>query len=164
MISNRSMGDYSMKTLIAASAALLMATSAVAQTPEPEAYQVLRAGDRDMTCEALASESNSLNAKLMADQQAAAKHAQRSSTGRGLVGGLAGGVLGGAARYGLARGMIGGAFSPALAQGLVAVSDSASVAVGTAVANSGQQAAAPTVTPEQQRMNHLLGLYKEKGC
>ena len=153
-----------MKRLIAASAVLLIAGAAQAQAPEADAYQVLRTGDRDMTCEALASESNNLNATLMASQQAAAKQSQRSSTGRGLMGGLAGGVLGGAARYGLARGMMGGAFSPALVQGLVAISDSTSHAVGSAVANSGQQAAAPTVMPEQQRMNHLLGLYKDKGC
>ena len=154
-----------MKRLLAAAAALMMTASAsTAAFAEETPYQVLRAGDREMSCEALASEANGLNAKLMADQQAAAKKSQRSSTGRGLMGGLAGGVLGGAARYGLARGMVGGALCPVLAQGLVAVSDSTSQAVGQAVANGGQDAPAATVTPEQQRMNHLLSIYKEKGC
>jgi len=152
--------------------AVLSAVAGAAQARSNDAaaepapvYEVLRTGDKDMSCEALAAESNSLNAKLIADQQAAAKKARQGQAGRNMMGGLAGGVLGGAARYGLARGMIGGAFSPALAQGLVAVTDHAAVSVGETMAHAGEgDAAAPTVSPEQQRMNHLLSLYKDKGC
>ncbi|MDO8409649.1 MAG: hypothetical protein Q7S93_06270 [Phenylobacterium sp.] len=173
-----------MKRLICATAALALAAgAAVAQTPDvtalppapaeslppaapmidPGVYQVLRPGDRAMSCERVGAEANALNAQLMAEQAEAAKQAQRAKQGRGMAGGLASGVLGGAARYGLARGMVGGAFSPFAAQALSAVADSSSEAVGQAVA-AGGEVAAPTVSPQQQRMNHLLGLYREKGC
>jgi hypothetical protein len=130
---------------------------------DPNVYQVLRPGDRAMSCEQIGAEANTLNAQLMAEQAEAAKQAQRAKQGRGMAGGLASGVLGGAARYGLARGMVGGAFSPFAAQALSAVADSTSQAVGQAVA-AGGDVAAPTVSPQQQRMNHLLGLYREKAC
>ncbi|MDP1618281.1 hypothetical protein [Phenylobacterium sp.] len=181
-----------MKRLICATAALALAAgAAVAQTPDvatlppapaeslppvaapavlpaapmvdPSVYQVLRPGDRAMSCEQIGAEANTLNAQLMAEQAEAAKEAQRAKQGRGMAGGLASGVLGGAARYGLARGMVGGAFSPFAAQALSAVADSSSQAVGQAVA-AGGEVAAPTVSPQQQRMNHLLGLYREKAC
>ena len=140
-------------------------SSALAATPliDPNVYQVLRPGDRAMSCEQIGAEANTLNAQLMAEQAEAAKQAQRAKQGRGMAGGLASGVLGGAARYGLARGMVGGAFSPFAAQALSAVADSTSQAVGQAVA-AGGEVAAPTVSPQQQRMNHLLGLYREKAC
>ncbi|MBW0152288.1 MAG: hypothetical protein KXJ53_13850 [Phenylobacterium sp.] len=130
---------------------------------DPNVYQVLRPGDRAMSCEQIGAEANTLNAQLMAEQAEAAQQAQRAKQGRGMAGGLASGVLGGAARYGLARGMVGGAFSPFAAQALSAVADSTSQAVGQAVA-AGGDVAAPTVSPQQQRMNHLLGLYREKAC
>lgn len=177
-----------MKRLFCATAALALAAGvAVAQTPEaailppapepaesapvapaapvvdPNVYQVLRPGDRAMSCEQIGAEANTLNAQLMAEQAEAAKQAQRAKQGRGVAGGLAGGVLGGAARYGLARGMVGGAFSPFAAQALSAVADSSSQAVGQAIAAGGEEVAA-TVSPQQQRMNHLLGLYREKAC
>lgn len=181
-----------MKRLFCATAALALAAgAAVAQTPDatalppvpateappaeslppapaaplidPNVYQVLRPGDRAMSCEQIGAEANTLNAQLMAEQAEAAKQAQRAKQGRGMAGGLASGVLGGAARYGLARGMVGGAFSPFAAQALSAVVDSSSQAVGQAVA-AGGDVAAPTVSPQQQRMNHLLGLYREKAC
>lgn len=138
---------------------------AAAEAPvvDPNVYQVLRPGDRAMSCAQLGAEANTLNAQIMAEQQEQARQAQRAKQGRGIAGGLAGGVLGGAARYGLARGMVGGAFSPLAAHALAAAADSGSVAVGQAIAN-GSDVAAPTVSPQQQRMNHLLGLYREKGC
>ena len=116
-----------------------------------------------MSCEQIGAEANTLNAQLMTEQQEAAQQAQRAKQGRGIAGGLAGGVLGGAARYGLARGMVGGAFSPFAAQAMSAVADSSAQAVGQAVAGGGD-VAAPTVSPQQQRMNHLLAIYREKGC
>jgi len=141
------------------------APAAAAEAPlvDPNVYQVLRPGDRAMSCAQLGAEANTLNAQIMAEQQEQARQAQRAKQGRGIAGGLAGGVLGGAARYGLARGMVGGAFSPLAAHALAAAADSGSVAVGQAIAN-GSDVAAPTVSPQQQRMNHLLGLYREKGC
>ncbi|HMO42838.1 MAG TPA: hypothetical protein PKB04_05860, partial [Phenylobacterium sp.] len=130
---------------------------------DPNAYQVLRPGDRAMSCAQLGAEANTLNAQLMAEQQEQARQAQRARQGRGVAGGVAGGVLGGAARYGLARGMVGGAFSPFAAQALASVADSGSQAVGQAIA-AGGGGGGPSVSPQQQRMKHLLVLYREKGC
>lgn len=139
-------------------------TPAAAPAADPSVYQVLRTGDRQMTCEALANEANTLNAELMAEQEAAAKAAKKKKAGKGLMGGAAGGVMAGAARYGLARGMLGGALSPLAAQAAVAVTDSTAAAAGRAIAESGETDAPATVSPKQQRMNHLLGIYREKAC
>lgn len=138
--------------------------SAPAATIDPSIYQVLRTGDRQMACEGLAAEANTLNAELMAEQQEAAKKSKRAKTGKGLMGGAAGGLMAGAARYGLARGMMGGALSPLMAQAAVAATDSTAAAAGAALASSGDDGAPTTVSPKQQRMNHLLGLYREKQC
>jgi hypothetical protein len=138
--------------------------SAPAPTIDPSIYQVLRTGDRQMSCEALAGEANTLNAELMAEQQEAAKKSRKAKAGKGIMGGAAGGLLAGAARYGLARGMMGGALSPLVAQAAVAATDSTAMAAGAAIANSGDDGAPATVSPKQQRMNHLLSLYREKQC
>ncbi len=140
------------------------APAAPAAPIDPSIYQVLRTGDRQMTCEALAGEANTLNAELMTEQQEAAKKAKKAKAGKGIMGGAAGGLMAGAARYGLARGMVGGAFSPLVAQAAVAATDATAVAAGNAIANSGDDGAPATVSPKQQRMNHLLGLYREKQC
>jgi len=139
--------------------------SAPAVAIDPSIYQVLRTGDRQMSCEALAAEANTLNAELMAEQQEAAKKAKKAKAGKGLMGGAAGGLMAGAARYGLARGMVGGALSPLVAQAAVAATDATAMAAGNAIANSGDEGAPATVSPKQQRMNPLLRLYREKpGC
>ncbi|MDP2258333.1 MAG: hypothetical protein Q8J89_01275 [Caulobacter sp.] len=137
---------------------------APAATLDPSIYQVLRTGDRQMSCEALANEANTLNAELMAEQQEAAKKSRKAKTGKGVMGGAAGGLMAGAARYGLARGMMGGALSPLVAQAAVAATDSTAAAAGAAIANSGDDGGPATVSPKQQRMNHLLSLYREKQC
>jgi hypothetical protein len=146
------------------------AQAAPAEAPAPAAaidpsiYQVLRTGDRQMSCEALANEANTLNAELMAEQQEAAKAAKKAKAGKGIMGGAAGGLMAGAARYGLARGMLGGAISAPVANAVVSVTDSTAAAAGKAIANSGDTGAPATVSPKQQRMNHLLSLYREKAC
>lgn len=164
-----------MKTLLASAAALLVlaspafaeepAASAAAEPPiaaDPNVYQVLRSGDREMSCEVLGAEANALNAKLMADAQKAQKGAGAKQFGRSVGGGVAGGAMKVGGRMMLGR-VIGG-MTPL--GGLVAVAANDAVADATAqkIANGSSDAAPATVTPEQQRMNHLLGLYREKGC
>ncbi len=149
----------------AAPAPAAPATSpAPAVAADPAIYQVLRPGDRQMSCEALGNEANTLNAELQAEQVEAAKRAKKAKAGKGLLGGATGGVLAAGARYGLARGMLGGAISPLAAQAAVAATDSVAMSAGQAVANSGDTGAAPTVSPKQQRMNHLLAIYNDKQC
>lgn len=140
------------------------APAAPAPAIDPGVYQVLRTGDRQMSCEALAGEANTLNAEIMAEQEEAAKKAKKAKAGKGLMGGVGGGVLAGAARYGIGRSMLGGALSPLAAQAAVAVTDSAAQSAGQAIASSGDQTAPATVSPKQQRMNYLLSIYREKAC
>ncbi len=142
-------------------ASLDLATHCQAQDAAPGGvYEVLKAGDRDMSCQQLASEANSLNGAILARQN----KQQSDANSRRTSGAVAGGLLASAGHFGLAR--FGGAI-PGMG-GLVArqVAEQATNQAAAAVANSGQQdpSAAPAVTPEQQRMNHLLGLYKEKNC
>ena len=143
--------------VVAASAGLAVTQANAADAPA--VYEVLRAGDRDMSCQQLASEANALNADLLAQQKAKADNASK----RQVAGAVGGGLLKSAGHFGLAHfGGFGGM------GGLVArqVAEQATDTAAAAVANSGQEDpnAAPAVTPEQQRMNHLLGLYKEKSC
>ncbi|MBP7705309.1 MAG: hypothetical protein KA105_08540 [Caulobacter sp.] len=140
-----------------------------AAAPEPQAaapdiYQVLRTGDRQMSCDTLIGEVNSLTADLQTEQVAAAKAAKKAKAGRGIMGGAAGGLMAGAARYGLARGMIGGAISGPAANAIVAVTDSTSAAAGRAIASGGDDAPNAMASPKQQRLDHLRGLYREKQC
>ena len=48
------------------------AAPAAAPAADPNVYQVLRAGDRELGCEELSFEANALNAKLLGDQKSAA--------------------------------------------------------------------------------------------
>lgn len=140
--------------------------AAPAATPAPAAdpnvYQVLRVGDRDMSCEALIAEANALNAKIAADQQAAAKKAQGGRFGRQVAGGTAAGAMRVGGRMALGR-VIGG-MTPFGGLVAVAATDALAASAGQAIAEGGEAEAPATAPPEQQRMNHLLGLYREKSC
>jgi len=112
---------------------------------------VLRASDREMSCEQLAAESNSLNAWLLAHHQAEVKKADSAKTKAGL--------MHAAGKFGLSR--IGGSLGGFGGLGFKAAQQANDTAAN-AVAQSGQ----PTgeVTPQQQRMNRVLVLYKDKSC
>lgn len=135
---------------------------APAPAADPNAYQVLRPGDRELSCQALGDGANALNAKLLADQKAAAKRAGRGRAGRQVAGNAAGGVMKIGGRMMLGR-VIGG-MTPFGGLVAVAANDALADSAGQAIANGPQAEASPTVSPEQQRMNHLLALYREKGC
>ena len=138
------------------------AEAAQAPDPDPAVYQVLRSGDREMSCEQLSAEANGLNARLLADQKAAASRAGRSRAGRAAGGAVAGGTMRAFGRFGINR--LAGSLGPVGFIAAHAAHDAASRATAQAIANGGEDQSAPSVTPEQQRMNHLLGLYREKSC
>jgi type IV secretory pathway VirB10-like protein len=158
-------------SLLLAAMAMSFTTSAFAQSsqPAPEAaapaapapapapvvdpnqpYQVLRATDRDLTCEQLAAESNDLNAWLLANHKSEVKKAEGAKTKAGL--------LHAAGKFGISRMPGLGGFG---GMGVKAAQEANDTAAN-AVAQSGQ----PTgeVTPQQQRMNRLMVLFKDKGC
>ena len=119
-------------------AILLLAGSAQAAAPPAEPYQVLRAGDKDLTCEQLATESNALNAKIMADQQAAQQRQANGQVGKQVAGAAAGGALRGGLRFGLARALPGMGAIAGMA--VLTAADATADATGQAIANSGQGA------------------------
>lgn len=130
---------------------------------DPNVYQVLRAGDRNMSCEALIAETNSLNAYILAEQQKAQKKKGGSKVARAAGGAATSTGLKAAGRFGLSR--MAGSFGPLGAVAALAATDALADGAGAAVAQGGDSAPAqPQVMPEQQRMNHLLGIYREKGC
>lgn len=135
---------------------------AAAPQSDPNVYQVLRTGDRQMSCDQLSAEANGLNAQLLADQKAAAKSAGRSRAGRAAGGAVAGGTMRAFGRFGINR--IAGSLGPVGFIAAHAANDAASRATAETIANGGDDQSAPSVTPAQQRMNHLLSIYKEKGC
>ena len=147
---------------LAFSVALAITRAHAQDAPAGGAYEVLKAGDRDMSCQQLAAEANGLNATILARQN----RPQGGGNGGRVGDAVAGGLLKSAGHFGLAR--FGGAI-PGVG-GLIArqVAQQVTDSAADAVANGGQQQdaaqAAPVTTPEQQRMNHLLGLYKEKTC
>ncbi|HEX2561206.1 hypothetical protein [Phenylobacterium sp.] len=135
---------------------------APAPAADPNVYQVLRPGDRELSCQALGDEANALNASLLAEQKAAAKKAGRGRLGRQVAGNTAGGAMKIGGRMMLGR-VIGG-MTPFGGLVAVAANDALADSAGQAIARGDEAEAAPVVSPEQQRMNHLLGLYREKGC
>jgi hypothetical protein len=132
------------------------ADAAPAPAVDANVYQVLRAGDRELSCEQLSYEANVLNARLLADQKSAARRAQ----GRAAGGAVAGGTLRAAGRFGINR--LAGRLGPMGWAVAHAANDAASQAAAESIASGNVDP--NRVTPEQQRMNHLLGLYKEKSC
>ena len=155
-------------TLLVATAALA-AGPALAQPVTPAAekdangvYQVFRTTDNQLSCEQLTSEMNLLNQQIKKQADADTKK-QGNGQGRAVAGGVAGGLLAGAARYGIARNIPGLGYAGA--QAAAAASDAAARGVGDAVAKGGQQASAPAaVSDQQQRMNRVAQLFSTKSC
>lgn len=148
--------------LMFAGAAALLALAATPSLAQDEVYQVLRPGDRDMSCEALGAEANTLNAALAT----AAAKSQRGAGAKQFGRSVAGGVTGGAMKVGgrMMLGRVIGGMTPFGGLVAVAANDAMADATGQAIASGPSETAPAVVAPEQQRMNHLLGLYREKGC
>lgn len=150
-------GPAILKTHVIAAVLAMATTPTLAGAP----YEVVRIGDRAMSCEAMADEINSLTA-MVADQQ---KRADRKAAG--------GGRAGGAAAKGLASGLIYGATSmaygvsahDALISGAAQGASDGVAAMGSDTARPSRPASAPPVnSPERQRLDHLNGIYRDKAC
>lgn len=144
--------------LIATTIISAMATSALAAAP----YQVLRPGDSELSCEVLSTEINSLNAEVLKLNEQAQKRAKFGSTGASLGKGVFSGLARSASIIGY------GSTSPEAVAGMLASNVAAGVAqqVATDAASPQQPApAAPTqITPQQQRLSHLTGIYRGRPC
>lgn len=136
----------SILSITALSAALLF------QAPSNESFMVVRAGDGEMSCAALASAVNDLSAQQRQQQQRAETARNAGRVGRGLLSGLARGanMFG----YGSSEG----------AAAAVAVTAAAAAAEQMSASGTDTPGRAPAVTAEQQRLAHLTALIASRGC
>ena len=140
----------------AALAAAFAASTLVQAQPQGETFQVIRATDRQLSCEQLMAEYNELAAaKAQSAQQQQAKKASR-----GILGGLARGVLAGAANSGYW-----GTGNHVAANAIWYGGHAAADAAGNAITASGETDPATAGLPlGEQRMKRLETLISEKGC
>lgn len=138
-------------SIAVAAAHLILAGAANAQTP----YQVLRPGDNDAACEVLSTEINALNAEVLALNKKAERQAKTASLSKGVFAGLA-----------RSASVIGyGSTSPEAMTGLLASSVAAGVAQEVANGAAAPPPAVPQqITPQQQRLTHLTGIYRGRPC
>lgn len=142
-------------------ASLFAPTAAFAQAPEtPQAvFQAVRAGDEQLTCEAMTAEVGALSAQIQQLQAATAPEKPRRR-GLGGLASLAGGLGG--------FGGVAAAFIPGagLAIGAAQLLSAAGPLIDQAEAASQAEAAAQTTDPAllQQRVDHLTGLAQGAGC
>ena len=138
----------------------LLASAILATEPTTAGYEVVRAGDRAMACPALISEINGINRQIQDQQvkQAAATNSAASSLMDGANMSAGGVVMSGIASV---AGMVpfgGTAMSMArqaqMAAGRMKMMDQIDVIQREAMA----------MLPVQQRLDHLMELYSDKGC
>lgn len=147
-----------MKTsfLLSFALAASITTGAVAQDRN---YQVVRAADSQMTCEAMSTEINA----LLAETQEQLQRAQRGAASRQTAGRVGRGLLSGLARGATMFGY--GSSTESIAS---AAAGAAVAGVATQMTTPGQTEPAPAVaqpdTPQLQRLNHLRGLYGARPC
>lgn len=141
-------------------------SGAAAAQDAPAAYQVVRVGDGQMSCEALVAQINALSAEAdaarsaavagaVAAQQRAASRAQGGQTAKRLaLGGLAGG---------LAYMPFGGGLA-SFAVRSAAVNAANAAAVGTDVVQVNTAAPEVAESPQAKRLTHLNAILQRKGC
>jgi hypothetical protein len=137
-----------------------MATSAFADSQTP--YQVLRPGDNELSCETLSTEINSLNAEVLKLNEQSQKQAKLGRTGASVGKGVFTGLARGASIIGY------GSTSSQAFAGLLASNVAAGVAQQVATDAASPQAPVPAtpiqITPQQQRLSHLTGIYRGRSC
>ena len=154
----RDEGIYMKRILVVAVTARL---AAPALAGEQIAFEVLRSGDSEMSCAGLSTEIDALSANVLKLNQQAEKRAKASRTtaavGKGVFSGLARGVS-----------IIGyGSTSPEAFASLLASNVAAGVAqhvASDATAPSPAVVASPATSPQQQRLDTLNAIYRERPC
>lgn len=140
-------------------AAIGIAYATAASSAEP--FQVLRAGDREMACEALAAEVNTLTEAASKRQKAAEAKARRAEGGRKLLGFAA-------AMSSALPALSYNANSPVA--GYAAQAAMSAVQQGQMAAQMGQLTGSGDIppetgeAPEQARIDHLTGIFNAKAC
>lgn len=127
--------------------ALVLPSIAAAAKP----YEVVRAGDSEMSCEQLTAEVNALNDAVRTAQQDQAQRENRNRMAKGVLGGLAGAAP-------LLGGKLGGGLMTQYAL------NGALQGIQTSTAGASAAAAPPVVLPEQQRLDHISKLLSKNSC
>lgn len=127
-------------------------------------FQVVRDGDNDMACETMTAEINTLNQQIREEAERAQRNAQTRQAagrmGRGLLSGLAQGAqMMGYSAIGDTGNVVTNAVASAAVSG---VASELANGVSQAGQSAPQQAAAPTETPRQQRLSHLMGIHGQR--
>lgn len=149
-----------MKTTLIVSAIVSVLATTASAADQP-AFQVLRTGDSELSCEGLATEINTLNGDVLKLNQQTQKQAKASRTGAAVGKGVFSGLARGVSIIGY------GSTSPEAFAGLLASNIAAGVAqqVASDAAEPSSAIATPIqVTPQQQRLEHLNTIYREKLC
>jgi hypothetical protein len=139
--------------LLAASAA----GSPVAAAPV-QPYEVVRAADAGLSCEQLAGEINSLNAKVQSLQQDQAKRESRNRTTKGMLGRIAGVALQSAPS------VLGNKFGADYATQYAVSGAVQNLRNGVPISGAPAEPATTATPPEQQRLNYVTGLFRDHNC
>lgn len=125
---------------------LALIVPSVAAAAQP--YEVVRAGDGEMSCEQLTVEINALNDAMRTAQQEQTQRDNRNRVAKGVLSGLAGAapLLGGKLGGGLVT-------QYALNGALQGIQSGAAV-----------KATATAAPPEQQRLEHISELFRNRRC
>lgn len=146
--------------LLAAALLNPAAATATAAPSEPVPYEVVRLGDREMTCPVLIGEINAINAQVQrqqAQQMAGVSIGREAMMG---MGGGAGGAVGGMVLGSVASMVPFGSYAMAAAQ--TARMGAARKQMMDSIDNMQQQAT--DMLPVYQRLDHLQDLYESKSC
>lgn len=147
-----------------------VALSQIATPAFADPYQVVRAGDGQMTCDALMTEINGLNDTIRRQAERAQRNAERNAQTRQAAGRVGRGFLSalaqGAQYYGAGALGVGGSDSAltnmAASAAVSTVADGLAGAANAPVADAPPPPAAPAApaeTPERQRITHLTTLF-----
>lgn len=138
--------------------ALLLSLAIPGVSDAAKPYEVIRAGDSEMTCEQLRGEINALNGAVQAAQDEQAKRENRNRMAKGVFGALASGAL--SAAPSMLGGKLGGGVTQYALSGALQTIQSSAAAAPAAEPAPGSK---PPL-PEQQRLEHVSELYRKGSC
>lgn len=138
----------------------LLATAILASEPATAAYEVVRAGDRAMACSQLIAEINGINQKVQDQQTRQAAAMTDASSGMMSASGMGMSGLAMSALGSLASQVPFG--SQALSMGRQAQMVAGTKKMMNQIEESQREIMA--MIPMQQRLDHLMELYSDKGC
>lgn len=142
-----------------------IAVSMTAWTATAAPYEAVRVGDGELSCEALTKDINGLTSEVAVQGRRAQRRRSSSglgsAMGRGLLSGLAQGAV--SMSYGASsQEALVGSLASGAADGLTSAASGATPAAGP---SSRPEPPAPApASPQQQRLDHLMAIHRQKAC